>query len=302
MAVIQERPPQATSNTEAETAPADMQGTRTIPTTSLCDPWVELSPTQAMGLDGDRAPPEQQGTGPPRPDALVGPPARQPAIVYATIPAGGLRHTPRQDIVDIYEEMEQVCSGPLGARWRRTLRPHYRCCMGGEEVRLDHATREVYKYSELRSNLMEFAEEAILQWWDTLIAIPGNMSLSILKVTTAAMASLINHQIPPLLDPAMAEQWRGIRHYLTTYKMQASTSSHISEVESTWEVTPILRGTHHRLRPGARGRHRSLPDPPQAQQRAHQSLQREGEPGQLGRWAPLIQQGRPWGPVPPRKP
>ena len=77
MAVIHERPPQATSNTEAETAPADMQGTRTIPTTSLCDQWVELSPTQAMGLDGDRAPPGQQGTGPHRPDALLGPPARR---------------------------------------------------------------------------------------------------------------------------------------------------------------------------------------------------------------------------------
>ena len=160
MAVIQDRPPQATTNTEAETAPADMHtGTSTIPTTSLCDQWVELSPAQAMGLDGDRAPPGQQGTGPHRPDALIGPPARQPSIGAVTIPAGGLRHTPRHDIMGIYEATDQFCSGPLSARWRRTLRPHSRCCMSGEEVRIDHATREVFKYSELRSCLRDFAEE-----------------------------------------------------------------------------------------------------------------------------------------------
>ena len=119
----------------------------------------------------------------------------------------------------IYEATDQFCGATLSARWRRTLRPHSRCCMSGEEVRIDHATRTVYKYSELRSSLIDFAEEAVLQWWDTMIAVPGDMSLSLLKETTAAMASLIHHQVPPLLDPAMAEQWLGIRNFLITYKM-----------------------------------------------------------------------------------
>ena len=114
--------------------------------------------------------------------------------------------------------------------------------MSGEEVRIDHATRTVYKYSELRSSLIEFAEEAVLQWWDTMIAVPGDMSLSLLKETTAAMASLIHHQVPPLLDPAMAEQWLGIRNFLITYKMHESTSSRMSDAESVWEVTPITSG------------------------------------------------------------
>ena len=181
MAVIQDRPPQATTNAEAETAPADVNtGTSTIPTTSICEQWVEMSPAQAMGLDGDRALPGQRGEGPHRPDSLIGPLAQQPTIRTVTIPTGGLRYTPRNDILDIYEALDRDCSGPLSARWRRTIRPHSRCCMNGEEIRIDHATREVYKYSELRYTLSGFEETAALQGWTRMIAAPGDMSPSIL--------------------------------------------------------------------------------------------------------------------------
>ena len=114
--------------------------------------------------------------------------------------------------------------------------------MSGEEVRIDHATREVYKYMELRSTLSEFAEEAVLQWWDTMIAVPGDMSPSILKETTAAMASRILNVVPPLLYPEMAEKWQDIRNFLLAYKMRESPRSRMSDAESTWEITPTISG------------------------------------------------------------
>ena len=166
MAVIQGMPPQATSNAEADTAPdADVTpGTSTIPTTTICELWAEMSPAQALGFDGDRVPLGQRGEGPHRPDSLIGPLAQQPAIRTVTILVGGLRYTDRDDILDIYEALDRDCSGALRAQWRRTIRPRSRCCMNGEEIRIDHATREVYKYSELRSTLSGFEETAVLQW------------------------------------------------------------------------------------------------------------------------------------------
>ena len=237
-------PPQATPNAEADTAPdADVTpGTSTIPTTTICELWAEMSPAQALGFDGDRVPLGQRGEGPHRPDSLIGPLAQQPAIRTVTIPVGGLRYTDRDDILDIYEALDRDCSGTLRAQWRRTIRPRSRCCMNGEEIRIDHATREVYKYSELRSTLSGFEETAALQWWTTMIAAPGDMSPSILKETTAAMASRILNGVPPLLYPEMAEQWQDIRNFLLAYKMRGSPRSRMSDAESTWEITPTISG------------------------------------------------------------
>ena len=92
--------------------------------------------------------------------------------------------------------------------------------MDGEEVRIDHATREVYKYSELRHTLSGFEETSVLQWWTTMIAAPGDMSPSILTETTAAMASRITHGIPLLMYPEMAAKWQEIRQFLLSYKMR----------------------------------------------------------------------------------
>ena len=209
--------------------------------TTICELWATMSPAQALGFDGDRVPLGQRGEGPHRPDSLIGPLAQRPTIRTVTIPAGGLRYTPRHDIMDIYEALDRDCSGPLSARWRRTIRPHSRCCMNGEEVRIDHATREVYKYSELRSTLSGFAETAAFQWWTTMISAPGDMSPSILKETTAAMASRIN-RVATLLYPETAAKWQEIRQFLVAFKMRASPRSRLSEDESTWELTPTISG------------------------------------------------------------
>ena len=113
--------------------------------------------------------------------------------------------------------------------------------MNGEEIRIDHVTREFYKYPELRSILSDFEDAAVIQWWTTMISAPGDMSPSILKETTAAMANQINW-VATLLSQEAAAKWQEIRQFLVAFKMRASPRSRLSEDESTWELTPTISG------------------------------------------------------------
>ena len=64
------------------------------------------------------------------------------------------------------------CSVTLRSQWLWTIRPRSLCCMNGEEIRIDHVTREFYKYPELRSILSDFEDAAVMQWWTTMISAP----------------------------------------------------------------------------------------------------------------------------------
>ena len=164
MAVIQGMPPQATSNADAETAPeADVTpGTITIPATTICEIWATMSQAQALGSDGDRVLIGQRGAGSPRPESLIGLPAPQPQIRDVMIPVDSPRYTNRDEVLDIFVTFGQDCSPTLRSTWLRTIRPRSLCCMDGEEVRIDHVTREFYSYPELRSILAEFEDAAVL--------------------------------------------------------------------------------------------------------------------------------------------
>ena len=146
MAVIRGTPPPATQNNNADTVPeADVTPETVIELSPICALWAEMSPAQAMGLDVERVLLFRQAEEPHGPVSLIGPPARQPASREVTIPAGGLRYTDRADIMDAFATLAQDCSDDLRGQWRRTLYPRSRCCMDGEEVRIDHTTGEVYK-------------------------------------------------------------------------------------------------------------------------------------------------------------
>ena len=55
MAVIRGMPPPATQNADADTAPAaDVTSGTVIELSPICELWAEMSPAQAMGLDGER--------------------------------------------------------------------------------------------------------------------------------------------------------------------------------------------------------------------------------------------------------